>query len=290
MNDYVDFSSLGDYCKEFESKGTGLQALPSGFLFARLDGRAFHRLTKNMQKPLDPKFRSLMTGTTRFLCHTWGASLAYTQSDEITLMWELPNPESEWVFGGKFHKINSLLAAEASILFTDLLRGSFPDGIRSATFDCRTWQVFSENDAFKMFFWRQWDAQKNAINSIAAEHFSQTELMCKNQKERIRMLAEKKVSIGDFPQSFLRGVFFHKKSERVPYSSLPRAEEIKAAAEKAGKALPSDFERKTYRDTTPALKWRYGGFKGLQALKEGTYEEYISGSPYEGPEAQITST
>ncbi|HEY1068455.1 MAG TPA: tRNA(His) guanylyltransferase Thg1 family protein, partial [Pirellulales bacterium] len=73
------FETAADYC-----------VLPGVFMTARLDGRGFTRLTKQVcrfEAPFDVRFRDLMVSTCRSLM-SCGFSIVYafTQSDEISLL------------------------------------------------------------------------------------------------------------------------------------------------------------------------------------------------------------
>ncbi|MEM9996384.1 MAG: tRNA(His) guanylyltransferase Thg1 family protein [Bacteroidota bacterium] len=134
-----------------------LAALPGLYLIARLDGRGFTRLTKEvlpLDKPFDERFRDWMLATTRHLVSDAGFRVvfAYVQSDEISLLLH-PNATE---FGRKLRKLNSVLAGEASAVF------SLAAGHRGA-FDCRIAQLPRANDVVDYFRWRQADATRNAL-------------------------------------------------------------------------------------------------------------------------------
>ncbi|TGE28612.1 tRNA(His) guanylyltransferase Thg1 family protein [Hymenobacter metallicola] len=133
-------------------------ALPGLYLVARLDGRGFTRLTKELhpfEAPFDERMRELMTQTTRqLLTSGFRIVYGYTQSDEISLL--LHREENS--FGRKLRKYTSLLAGEASATFS-LLLGS--PGI----FDCRISQLPRETDVLDYFRWRQEDAGRNSLNA-----------------------------------------------------------------------------------------------------------------------------
>lgn len=93
-------------------------ALPDLYLVARIDGRGFTRLTKEVHKfdaPYDERFRDLMVDTVEHLM-TCGFNVVfgYTQSDEISLLFD----PRENAFGRKLRKFNSVLAGEASAKFS----------------------------------------------------------------------------------------------------------------------------------------------------------------------------
>lgn len=133
-------------------------ALPGLYLVARLDGRNFTRLTKEVhafQAPFDERMRELMAETVRhlFFCG-FRVAYGYTQSDEISL---LLHP-TEDTFGRKLRKYTSVLAGEASAKFSLLLGGV-------GVFDCRLSQLPREQGVVDYFRWRQEDAGRNALNA-----------------------------------------------------------------------------------------------------------------------------
>jgi len=132
--------------------------LPGLLMIARLDGRNFTRLTKEVHQfevPFDRQFRDYMIETVKYLM-TCGFRVryGYTQSDEISLLFHL----DEDSFQRKLRKYYSVLAAEASAKFS-LLLGSI------ACFDCRISQLPCQELVSDYFCWRQEDAHRNALNS-----------------------------------------------------------------------------------------------------------------------------
>jgi tRNA(His) guanylyltransferase len=133
-------------------------ALPGLYLVARLDGRGFTRLTKEVhpfEAPFDERMRDYMTATTQHLLECgFRMVYGYTQSDEISL---LLHPEED-SFGRKLRKYTSVLAGEASAKFS-LLLGSI------GVFDCRISQLPRRQDVVDYFRWRQEDAGRNSLNA-----------------------------------------------------------------------------------------------------------------------------
>ncbi|WP_036613396.1 tRNA(His) guanylyltransferase Thg1 family protein [Oribacterium sp. P6A1] len=132
--------------------------LPDIYMVARLDGRGFTRLTKEVchfEAPFDEKFRNMMVKTTKVLMDCgFRVVYAYTESDEISLLFSA----DEVTFGRKVRKYNSTLAAEASAVF------SLELGM-AATFDCRMVPLPNAQRVEDYFRWRQEDANRNALNS-----------------------------------------------------------------------------------------------------------------------------
>lgn len=132
--------------------------LPEIYMVARLDGRGFTRLTKDVCKfeaPFDVRFRDLMTKTVEALMDC-GFKVVYgfTESDEISLLFA---PEDN-AFGRKVRKYNSTLAGEASVAFSLALG-------QAATFDCRIVPLPNIERVRDYFLWRQEDAHRNSLNS-----------------------------------------------------------------------------------------------------------------------------
>jgi tRNA(His) guanylyltransferase len=132
--------------------------LPGIYMVARIDGRNFTRLTKDVHKfkaPFDERVRDMMLATTEHLM-TCGFNVifGYTQSDEISLLF---HPE-EQSFERKIRKYNSILAGEASAKFSLLLNDM-------ACFDCRICELPNESLVVDYFRWRNEDAHRNALSA-----------------------------------------------------------------------------------------------------------------------------
>lgn len=154
----MKLSELDTRMRVFET-ANDLSVLPGVYAVARLDGRSFTRLTKEVhdfQKPFDPRFRDMMVATTRYLMAETGMCFAYgyTQSDEISLLFS-PGEET---FGGKLRKLGSVLAGEASAKFTSLLGDV-------AAFDCRISQLPRQKLVVDYFRWRSEDAHRNSLSA-----------------------------------------------------------------------------------------------------------------------------
>jgi tRNA(His) 5'-end guanylyltransferase len=132
--------------------------LPEIYMVARIDGRNFTRLTKEIhqfESPYDMRFRDYMVATTEHLMDCgFRVIYGYTQSDEISLLFHV----NENTFGRKARKYNSILAGEASARFSLLLGDS-------ACFDCRLSELPNSGTVIDYFRWRHEDAHRNALNA-----------------------------------------------------------------------------------------------------------------------------
>ena len=132
--------------------------LPDLYMVARLDGRNFSRLTKeicNFEAPFDVRFRDMMVNTVKALMDCgFRVVYGFAESDEISLLF---HPE-ENTFGRKVRKYNSILAGQASATF------SLELGLAVAM-DCRLVPLPNLEKVQDYFLWRQEDAHRNALNA-----------------------------------------------------------------------------------------------------------------------------
>ncbi|HJZ54546.1 MAG TPA: tRNA(His) guanylyltransferase Thg1 family protein [Gemmataceae bacterium] len=154
----MKFDELDGMMRVYET-AHDLCVLPGLHMAARLDGRSFTRLTKEIHQfeaPFDERFRDMMLATAEYLMTGCGfdVSYGYVQSDEISLLFAA----DENAFGRKLRKLHSVLAGEASATFSLLLRAV-------AVFDCRISQLPSAGHAVDYFRWRNEDAHRNAMNA-----------------------------------------------------------------------------------------------------------------------------
>jgi tRNA(His) guanylyltransferase len=153
----MDFDELDARMRVFETAHDHC-VLPGIYMVARIDGRNFTRLTKEIhsfEAPYDSQFRDYMVATVEHLMNCgFRVVYGYTQSDEISLLFA----PDENTFGRKLRKFNSILAGEASAKFS-LLLGSM------ACFDCRISQLPNVELVSDYFRWRQEDAHRNALNA-----------------------------------------------------------------------------------------------------------------------------
>ncbi len=132
--------------------------LPDLYMVARLDGRNFSRLTKeicNFEAPFDVRFRDMMVNTVKILMDCgFRVVYGFTESDEISLLF---HPE-ENTFGRKVRKYNSILAGQASAAFSLQLG-------QAVAMDCRLVPLPNLEKVRDYFLWRQEDAHRNSLNA-----------------------------------------------------------------------------------------------------------------------------
>lgn len=156
---------IGKRFKKYENAFGG-QLPPRMPVIIRVDGRAFHTLTKRekaIEKPFCPLFNSAMDEAAFALCDETHAIMAYSQSDEISLL--LLNDrrhETQPWFNNEEYKMASITASIASVAFSQYMTEKLDKQV-VAHFDSRAF-VIPQNEIENYFIWRQLDAIRNAKN------------------------------------------------------------------------------------------------------------------------------
>lgn len=211
----MKFDQLDEQMRVYE-KSMDQYIVPELWMVARIDGRSFTRLTKEICKfeaPFDVRFRDAMMATVRQLMDCGFRVLyGFTESDEISLLFAF----DENTFGRKVRKYNSILAGEAS--------GAFSIAIgRAAAFDCRMIPLPNEKRVKDYFCWRQEDAFRNALNSWCywtlrkegMNAIKATELLTgQTVAWKNEFLYQRGINFNELPLWQKRGVGFYKKEYR----------------------------------------------------------------------------
>lgn len=156
-------------------------------LIIRIDGRAFHSL--NLEKPFDSWFIETMIGTAFYTFNNvQNAKLAYTQSDEISLlMIDYTANETQPWFDNNLAKIVSISAGLASSYFTHFVSKIKRVHKNMVEFDSRAF-ILPQHEVENYFLWRWRDCVKNSVLSVAQKHFSTKMLLNKKQEDQHEML------------------------------------------------------------------------------------------------------
>lgn len=203
---------FGDRMKRYEQV-TDARLVNLSPVIIRLDGRAFHTLTKGLNKPYDIPFSEAMNATMWHMIRTvQNCVFGFTQSDEISLLVIEPTYLSDSWFDNRVQKVVSIAAAEASCFFRDYLNKTYPnlnkyDKFRAkAVFDCRAFNV-PKHEVANYFIWRQMDCTRNAVAGAGQANFSQKELNGLNSTQIInKLLNEKNIDFfNDYPEAFIYG-------------------------------------------------------------------------------------
>lgn len=207
----MDKTSLGDRMKEYEAV-PHIKLTKRMPLLIRVDGKAFHTFTKKFDKPFDLELSDVMKEVAEYLVKSiQGAKLAYTQSDEISILitdYDQINTSS-W-YDKKLQKIVSVSAAMATMKFMECLRDKKINADKLINdyvlFDSRAW-VMPMNEVTNYFIWRQKDATRNSVQMLGRAHFSHKQLQgLKNPQIQDKLMLEKQVNWNDIPTRFKRGL------------------------------------------------------------------------------------
>lgn len=166
----------------------------------RLDGKAFHTLTRGCEKPFDKNFIKCMEDTAMRLCaEVQNARFAYSQSDEISLLLtDYDNLDTDQWFDGNIQKICSISASIASVCFTKEFG-------KDAYFDARVFNIPKE-EVCNYFIWRQQDASRNSVQGLGQAYFSHKSLIgLNNDQVQEKLWQERQVNWNNLPTNHKRG-------------------------------------------------------------------------------------
>jgi len=133
-----------------------LKLLPETYTIIRVDGRSFSKFTKseNFSKPFDSRFHNFMVETTKALMLELEGLYAYTESDEISILFPIDN----WnLFDKSVEKLVSISASIASSNFSYISN-------KIVSFDSRLCSLANKSLVVDYFNWRQADATRCALN------------------------------------------------------------------------------------------------------------------------------
>ena len=224
----MDNTSLGDRMKEYENVERRYLTRRQP-LIIRIDGKAFHSYTKGFERPYYRPFREAMERTALELaCNIAGCKLAYTQSDEISLLLTDDDTlETQPWFGKNLQKIVSISAALATFKFNAVvdaicrgrdasltpLQQAYDNKV--AIFDARAFCVPRE-EVLNVFEWRQQDCTRNAIESAGQAYFSHNQLNGKSCNQIQEMLfTEKGINFNEYPTWYKRGACVIKRPAEI---------------------------------------------------------------------------
>jgi tRNA(His) guanylyltransferase len=213
---------FGDRMKAYEAAETERYFMPLLPIYARIDGRCFSAFTRGLDRPFDLRITRAMVETAKFLVEETEARIGYTQSDEISLVWQQDRYDSQVFFNGKVQKLVSVLASLATVRFNHLCLAT--DGLRERTadlmpvFDCRVFHLPNRTEAANAFLWREKDATKNAISMAARSFYPHKQLHGKSSSEMQEMIFQKGQNFNDYPAFFKRGTFVRRVVEDRPFT------------------------------------------------------------------------
>jgi len=210
MND-----KLGDRMKAYENVNR-FKISRRTYTIIRVDGKAFKTYTKGLDKPFDAGLIEDMNLTTVYLCENiQNAKLGYVQSDEISiLISDFDEITTDAWFDNNLQKMGSVAASLATSKFNQLrtirLAKQVSDipKIKLAQFDARVFQISQKSEVLNYFLWRQQDATRNSIASVAQSLYQKAErkqLEGKNSNEQQELIFQKGINWNNYPARMKRG-------------------------------------------------------------------------------------
>ncbi len=222
---------IGDRMKNFYEDRTRHKLTRRTYTIIRIDGKAFHSYTKGLKRPFDEELIDDMDSTAIHLCRNiMGAKLAYVQSDEISIViTDFDEIETQAWFDNNLQKMCSVSASLATQVFNKLrivryLKSSLGDqglsineqisnilNLKEANFDSRVFQIGHRVEVINYLIWRQQDAIRNSISSVAQSIFSHKELEGVKTSKMIEMIKEKNKPWEEYEIGLQRGRLIVKK-------------------------------------------------------------------------------
>jgi tRNA(His) 5'-end guanylyltransferase len=209
---------LGDRMKDFYEDRTRYKLARRTNTIIRIDGKAFHTYTKGLQRPFDQGLMEDMNKTAEYLCQNiQGAKFGYVQSDEISiLITDYDDIDTHAWFDANLQKMASIAASLATAEFNRLrlirkmnttvaTAGSILEQFKHAMFDARVFQIPYQEEVINYFLWRQQDATRNSISSVAQSLYSAKELHGKKTSDMQEMIFQKGINWNDFTTREKRG-------------------------------------------------------------------------------------
>jgi tRNA(His) 5'-end guanylyltransferase len=198
--------SIGDRMKCYENVTRNYLTRRTPVIM-RLDGKAFHTLTRNCVKPFDEFLSDAMISAAKVVMNeAMGAKLAYIQSDEISiLLTDYDTLDTESWFDNNIQKLSSISASLASVEFSSFFG-------KSGHFDCRVFNIPKE-DVNNYFIWRQQDWMRNSVQMLTRHYYSQKDMHLKTIPIMHEMLHVKGVNWSKLePERWKNGVTIIKKT------------------------------------------------------------------------------
>ena len=224
-------TTLGARIKGYEEvfKQKLIRRMP---VIIRVDGKAFHTLTKIITPAIDPSEATgpgemlhdvMMRTAFEVAKRIQNCVFAYTQSDEISFLlrdWDTHATE-QW-FDGTVQKLASISASFTTGQFADAWEQVFNAQVSGAYFDSRVFNLATDEVA-NYFIWRQQDWTRNSVRMIGRKYFSHKQLHGKNNSEVQDMLMlEHGVNWNDYAVWKKRGACVNREEDGFyPDNSIP---------------------------------------------------------------------
>ena len=175
----------------------------------RVDGKAFHTLTRGLSRPFDQRFvNAMVSAAIRTAKEMQGFKLAFVQSDEASfLLTDYDGLSTDAWFGNNQSKIESVSASIMTAAFNWFLGGYCLRDDQLACFDARAFNI-PESEVANYFLWRALDWERNSLSMYARKFFSQKQLHGKGRADIHEMLHKEGANWAtDLPEQHRNGTW-----------------------------------------------------------------------------------
>ena len=178
----------------------------------RVDGRAFHTLTAQMQRPFDENFVAAMVHAAKAVFgQMQGVKAAYVQSDEASFfLTDYDTLKTEAWFGYNKSKIETISASLMSVNFCSSIGKSLGRAMVAAMqpcFDARSFNI-PRGEVVNYFLWRSKDWARNSLSMYCRSYFTDAQLRKKDRNAQHELLKTKgKNWATDLPDVYKNGTW-----------------------------------------------------------------------------------
>lgn len=204
------------------------------FTVLRVDGKGFSKFTKHMRKeqPFSMEFTERMKRATLALATGFsGTTLAFTQSDEISLLLHDFGEKNMKPYGGRVEKMASLGAATATAHFN---LGTMD----TALFDGRVFSLGDDEELVREYFAsRYFNGVSNSVGMLSSFHYSHSSLMGMGTREKKERLEADGHPWSGVAPEHRYGVF---------YSKVKRLDTVEYTRQDTGETMSTEAERSVW--------------------------------------------
>ena len=194
-------SSLSERMKTYEDTSQ-YKFTPSMPVVIRVKCANSSTLTKNFKRPFDRVFGRTMRQTVKALSEAIpNCFFDYTYADEVNLLVTDYNTKNKVCYNNNIQKIVSMSASIMTVMFnkffaqnvsfTDKTRWRYSSHLDEAIFESKAF-VIPKEEVVNYFVWRQYNAFRKTVDSVALSEFSEDELKNTTLNEKQNMLLQQK--------------------------------------------------------------------------------------------------
>ena len=188
-------------------------------VIVRVDGRAFHTLTRRAEKPFDAAFvNTMQSAAIAVAANMQGFKLGYVQSDEVSfLLTDFDTLDTDAWFDYNLQKVVSITAAMMTAHFNRISSYTPPSPWmevayrNTPVFDARAFNIPLE-EVPNYFLWRAKDWERNSVQMLARSRFSQKQLHGMDRAKMLTMLEAEGIRWNELPDHLKNGTYIAAKS------------------------------------------------------------------------------